>query len=183
MCGPTGVGVLYGKYELLEKLPPFIAGGDTVREVTYDKCEFLAPPEKYEGGLQNYAGQIGAGVAADYLMKIGLDEIRKHEYELNKYISKELDGIKGLKIIGPPDVKDRGGIISFTVKGINPHDIAMIFDEVGNIMLRSGKHCAHPWLSAHGIEGTVRASLYLYNTMAEGKIFIEKLQEIIQSFS
>ncbi|UCH90205.1 MAG: aminotransferase class V-fold PLP-dependent enzyme [Thermoplasmata archaeon] len=183
MCGPTGVGVLYGKYDLLDGLSPFIVGGDTVEKTTYETSLFLKPPSKFEGGLQNYAGLIGSGEAAKYLMDIGLDKIEQHELELNEYVTEQLNEIPEVTIIGPPDPKLRGGITGFTVKDMNPHDIAMILDEVANIMIRSGMHCVHSWFNAKGIEGSVRVAFYLYNTRSEVDIFIEKLREIISTFS
>jgi cysteine desulfurase/selenocysteine lyase len=183
MCGPTGIGVLYGKYHRLEDLSPFIAGGDTVEKTTYDESSFLKPPARFEAGLQNYAGLIGAGAAADYLLNIGLENIQKHEEELNAYVTREFESIPEITIIGPEDPYLRGGITSFTVKDMNPHDIAMILDEVANIMIRSGMHCAHSFFNSRGIEGTARVAFYLYNTKSEIDIFLEKLKEIITTFS
>jgi cysteine desulfurase/selenocysteine lyase len=180
MLGPSGTGVLYGKYHLLEKLNPFIVGGDTVQSSTYDSHVLLKPPEKFEGGLQNYAGAIGLAVAAQYLEKLGRSSIEKHEIELNKIITKELLGMNGVRIIGPPNPESRSGIISFIVDGMNYHDIAIMLDETANVMIRSGQHCVHSWFNAHGIEGTARASLYLYNTKEEAQIFIDNLRKIIE---
>lgn len=179
MLGPSGTGVLYGKYHLLEELEPFIVGGDTVRSSTYDSCEFLEPPERFEGGLQNYAGMIGLAEACKYLERVGLDKIEKHEKMLNEIITEGIAGIKGLSIIGPPSPELRSGIVSFTVDGMNPHDIALLLDELANVMIRSGQHCVHSWFNAHKIEGSARASLYLYNTKEEAKIFINTLKKII----
>lgn len=178
MLGPSGTGVLYGKYHLLEELKPFIVGGDTVKNTTYESYSLLPPPEKFEGGLQNYAGAIGLAAAAKYLDKIEKDKIEKHEIELNKMITSSIENIPDLNIIGPKQPELRGGIISFNIKGINHHDIALMLDEMANIMIRSGQHCVHSWFNAHGIEGSARASLYLYNTKEEAKVFIEKLIEI-----
>jgi cysteine desulfurase/selenocysteine lyase len=180
MLGPSGIGALYGKYELLEKLQPFLVGGDTVQNTTYDTCVFLQPPEKFEAGLQNYAGAIGLAAAADYLDKNGLDECERHETDLNKIITDGISGIKGLSILGPADPKLRGGIISFNIEGMFPHDIAIMLDDVANIMIRSGAHCVHSWFNAHVMRGSARASLYLYNTKDEAAAFVEKLKEIAQ---
>ncbi len=182
MCGPSGMGVLYGKYEVLEKFPPFIAGGDTVEKTTYEGSKFLNPPDRFEGGLQDYAGIIGAGVAAKYIMEIGLDNIKAHESELNRYITSELSSYPELAVIGPKDAGLRGGIFGFNIKGLEPHDIAMILDESANVMIRSGMHCVHSWFFSRGIKGSARASLYLYNTMEEAKVFVDNVKEIISKF-
>jgi len=179
MLGPSGIGVLYGKKDLLKRLNPFIVGGDTVANSTYETCEMLEAPEKFEAGLQNYAGAIGLAAAMKYLEKVGMRDIEKHEERLNEIITDGISGIKGLKIIGPQSPKLRGGIISFVVEGINPHDIAMMLDSTAGIAIRSGAHCVHSWFNANNLpRGSARASLYLYNTEEEAKIFIDKLQEI-----
>ncbi|MCX6821498.1 MAG: aminotransferase class V-fold PLP-dependent enzyme, partial [Candidatus Aenigmarchaeota archaeon] len=178
MLGPSGTGALYGKQHLLEELNPFMVGGDTVQKSTYDSCIFLKPPEKFEAGLQNYAGIVGFAAAAEYLDKIGKENIQKHEIELNRIITQAIENIDGLSIIGPSSPELRGGIISFNIEGINHHDIAMMLDERANIMIRSGQHCVHSWFNAHGIDGSARVSLYLYNTKEEAKVFIDNLKEI-----
>jgi cysteine desulfurase/selenocysteine lyase len=180
MLGPSGTGVLYGKYDLLKELNPFIVGGDTVQSSTYDSCVFLNPPEKFEAGLQNYAGSIGLAAAAKYLMDVGKENIQKHEKELNKFITEELNKIDGISIIGPESSDLRGGIISFNIEGLKYHDIALMLNERANIMVRSGQHCVHSWFNAHKISGSVRASLYLYNTMEEAHAFIDNIKEIIK---
>jgi cysteine desulfurase/selenocysteine lyase len=178
MLGPSGTGALYGKQHLLEELNPFMVGGDTVQKSTYNSCIFLKPPEKFEAGLQNYAGIVGFAAAAEYLDKIGKENVQKHEIELNKIITQAIENIDGLSIIGPSSPELRGGIISFNIEGINHHDIAMMLDERANIMIRSGQHCVHSWFNAHGIDGSARVSLYLYNTKEEAKVFIDNLKEI-----
>ena len=180
MMGPSGIGVLYGKYSLLEKLQPFMIGGDTVKDTTYDTCVMMNPPEKFEAGLQDYAGAMGMAAAAEYLGKIGHANVETHEMKLNEIITEGIKDIKGLGIIGPADPKLRGGIVSFNIKGMFPHDIAIMLDDVANIMIRSGAHCVHSWFNAHAIRGSARASLYLYNTKEEAELFIEKLKEIAQ---
>jgi cysteine desulfurase/selenocysteine lyase len=178
MLGPSGTGVLYGKQHLLEELNSFLVGGDTVQNSTYDSCVFLKPPEKFEAGLQNYAGTVGFAAAAEYLDKIGKENVQRHEIELNKIITQDIKEIEGSSIIGPPSPELRGGIISFNIEGINHHDIAMMLDERANIMIRSGQHCVHSWFNAHGINGSARVSLYIYNTKEEAKVFIDNLKEI-----
>jgi cysteine desulfurase/selenocysteine lyase len=177
MLGPSGIGVLYGKYELFEKMEPFMIGGDTVQNSTYESYTLLKPPEKFEAGLQNYAGSIGLAEAARYIEKVGKEKIEKHEHDLNKFISERLMQMEGASIIGPKQVEQRGGIISFNIEGLNFHDIAIMLDEK-NIMVRSGQHCVHSWFNAHKIPGCVRASLYLYNTQEEAEKFLDAMTEI-----
>lgn len=186
MLGPTGMGVLYGKHHLLEELAPFIVGGDTVIDTTYDGAKFLPPPEKFEAGLQNYAGIIGSGAAVDYLNNVGLANIEKHEEKLNRIITEGIKDIPGLKIIGPQQPQLRGGIISFTVdfqKGGDAHDIAIILDETENIAVRSGAFCVHSWFNYRKCEAAVRASLYLYNTEDEAKKFVDVLGKTVGLFN
>jgi cysteine desulfurase/selenocysteine lyase len=177
MLGPAGTGALYGKYELLDEMGPFMVGGDTVQNSTYNSYTLLKPPEKFEAGLQNYAGSIGLGEAARYLERVGKEKIEKHENELNRLISDRLLEMDGVSIIGPKQVELRGGIVSFNVSGLNHHDIAIMLDE-HNIMVRSGQHCMHSWFNAHKIQGSVRASLYLYNTKEEVEKFLNALEKI-----
>lgn len=179
MMGPSGIGVFYGKYDLLDKMEPFLTGGDTVQNSTYDSCIMLKPPEKYEAGLQNYASAIGLAAAADYLENVGLDNVGKHEKELNSIITEGIKDIKGLSILGPADPAMRSGIISFNIESMHPHDIAMMMDDIANIMMRSGAHCVHSWFNNNAMKnGSARASLYLYNTKDEAETFIEKLKEV-----
>ena len=183
MLGPSGMGVLYGKYNLLEKLEPFMVGGDTVSSSTYTSNEFLPPPEKFEAGLQDYAGIIGLGEAIKYLNKIGFSEIEKREHRLNAYISQELLKIPNLKIIGPQDSHLRGGIISFYIEGVDHHQIALILSQSANIMVRSGQHCVHSWFNDRKIKGSVRVSLYFYNTLEEAEMFVKSLKKVLQVLS
>ncbi len=186
MVGPTGMGVLYGKHHLLEELAPFIVGGDTVSDTTYESAKFLPPPEKFEAGLQNYAGIIGCGAAVDYLNNVGISNIEEHEKRLNTIITNGIKDMPGLKIIGPQEPYLRGGIISFTVemlKGGDAHDIALVLDETENIEVRSGAFCVHSWFNYRKCEAAVRASLYLYNTGEEARKFIDVLGKTISLFN
>lgn len=183
MCGPTGMGILYSKEEWLEQLKPLTTGGGAVEMVEYEKVKFLKAPEKFEAGLQNYAGIIGTGSAIDYLEKIGMDNIERHEIKLNRIITKEMESIQRVKLLGPKEPMLRGGNISFNVDGMNAHDVAMLFDGLSNVMLRSGMQCVHAWFDAHNIKGSVRASVYIYNTEEECKIFIDTLKKIAENFS
>lgn len=183
MCGPSGIGVLYGKKDELRKLEPFITGGDTVSDTHYDSYTLLEPPQRFEAGLQDYAGVIGAGAAADYIAMVGPDEIERHVTTLNKAMTEQLADVENLTLIGPREPKLRRGIFSFNVKGMNPHDVAMVLDEIANIMIRSGRHCVHSWFNAHGLEGSARASLYFYNTLEEVKVFTDTLAQVIKDLA
>lgn len=182
MLGPSGMGILYGKFALLEKLSPFMVGGDTVESSTYDGHIMLPPPEKFEAGLQNYAGIIGLGEAVKYLERVGFEAIRAQERLLNEFITAELLKIPKLHIIGPAPAADRGGIISFYIDDVDSHQIALILNQTYNISIRSGQHCVHSWFSAHNIQSSARASLYFYNTMEEAKIFVEGVRKIAELF-
>jgi cysteine desulfurase/selenocysteine lyase len=178
MLGPSGTGVLYGKYHLLEALEPFLVGGDTVSSSTYTSCEFLPPPEKFEAGLQDYAGILGLEAAVRYLQGVGFDAIQKQELLLNQCITAGIQDIPGLKLIGPADPKLRGGIVSFYIEGIDVHRIALMLDQMAAVMVRSGQHCVHSWFNAHHIQGSVRASVYFYNTQEEADLFVSSLKKV-----
>lgn len=180
LSGPSGMGVLYGKYELLERLNGFMVGGDTVEFTTYETHKLLPPPEKFEAGLQDYAGMLGTGAAVSYLEKIGLDAIHEHEVSLNKLLTHELAEIPGLHIIGPAAAEDRGGVFSFYVDGVDSHQISLMMSDMHNIMIRSGRHCVHSWFEARQIQSSARASVYYYNTEEEVRFFTESLKKILQ---
>jgi cysteine desulfurase/selenocysteine lyase len=182
MCGPTGVGLLWGKAEFLDAMDPHNPGGSTVAETTYEGSVFLKAPRKFEGGLQDYAGIIGSAAALRYLDAVGMEAISSHVRALNRRITAGLEGLPGLQVLGPADADERGSIYSFTVDGFDVHDIALMLDEAANIAIRSGNHCVHSWLRAHGLKGTARASLYLYNTPSECDLFVETLRSIVQQF-
>ncbi len=175
MLAPSGTGVLYGKYSHLEKMQPFLVGGDTVVSSTYDSCEFLPPPEKFEAGLQDYAGIIGLGAAVNYLQQVGMDAIEKHETALNQYLSDALKNVPGLSILGPADARQRGGIVSFVIQGVDHHRVALMLDQMAGIAVRSGQHCVHSWFNSRGIPGSVRASVYFYNTLEEARLLVDCL--------
>ncbi|WP_455463552.1 aminotransferase class V-fold PLP-dependent enzyme [Candidatus Hodarchaeum mangrovi] len=185
--GPTGVGILYGKYDLLEQLEPLILGGETVSDVKAlnsgkVNIELLNPPSKFEAGLQDYAGAIGSGAAIDYLNSVGMENIAEYEVHLANKMLTGLEETLGKKIqvLGPKDPKHRAALAAIDLKGINPHEVAILMDEMNNIFLRSGYHCAHYWHHTINLnEGTLRPSWYLYNTVEEIEIFIETLEEII----
>ena len=182
MLGPTGVGILYGKYELLQKLSPLNLGGDTVSDSTYLSFSLLPPPAKFEAGLQDYAGIIGAGAAIDYLNSVGIENIKAHEIRLNKIITEGIKDFPGIRIIGPSDPVLRGGIVNFTFDTLGAQDLAMILDETANIMVRAGRHCVHSWYHSRRIKESVRASLYIYNTAWEAEFFVHHLLTILKKF-
>ncbi len=178
MLGPTGTGILYGKKSLLEDLNPFLLGGDTVSATTYTSFELLPVPERFEAGLQDYAGIIGLGRAMEYLQAIGWGKIQHHEYALNKLITEGIAQLPGITILGPQDPSDRGGIISFTLKGMDHHQVAVMLEQMGNILVRAGQHCVHSWFAARGIPGSVRVSLAFYNTPEEAEQFMQTMKKI-----
>ncbi|MFA6301114.1 MAG: cysteine desulfurase [Candidatus Paceibacterota bacterium] len=178
MLGPTGTGVFYGKKELLEKLAPFLVGGDTVEFSTYDDYKMLPLPEKFEAGLQDYAGIIGLGEAVKYLSQFDWADITEHELKLNTYITEELKKIPQIKIIGPEDPKLRSGIIDFYIEEMDMHKFAIMLDEMANISIRSGRHCVHSWFDSKKIYNSARISLYLHNTMTEAEALITNINKI-----
>ncbi len=182
MCGPNGLGVLYGKEELLEKLKPFLSGAGANTNISYQSSDFQGPPAKFEAGNLNCASIIGAGVAVDYLQSIGQDNIRNHECMLNKLMTEELDELNNLSILGPADPNLRGGVLNFFVKDVNPHDIAISIEELGNILVRSGTLCAHSWFKEHLKDGVLSISFYIYNTPDEVDIFMECLKKLLKEF-
>lgn len=177
MLGPTGTGVLYGTQDALAHLTPLVSGGGTVTSSTYDSFTEEKVPERFEAGLQDYAGIIGLGVACDYLKKIGLSAIEKHEQKLNRIVSEQLLKETWIEIIGPQDYRKRSGIISFNIKGLDPLNVARLLS-TQNIAVRGGMHCVHSWFNARKLRGSVRASFYLYNTEAEAHAFVKAVQEI-----
>ena len=182
MCGPSGVGLFYSRSEISDRIAPLMYGGHGVADVNYASFKLLPAPERFETGLQNYSGIVGMEAAVDYLKAIGLDEIRSHEIALNKRMTKALLDVPGISIIKPSDPNLRGGIFSFNIQGLSPHDVAMILDNSKNVMMRSGMHCCHTYFHSRGIEGCARASLYLYNTKEEVDIFTKAIEELSTRF-
>jgi cysteine desulfurase/selenocysteine lyase len=181
MCGPTGVGVLYGKKELLEKLDPFIYGGKMIEEVSLDKSTFTETPFKFEGGTPNISGVIGLGKAIDYLESVGMDDVEKHEKELIEYALNKINKINKIKIIGPDTAKDRGAILSFVIEGMHSHDVSELLNRDG-IAIRGGHHCCMPLHKELGLTGTSRVSFYIYNTKEDVDTLIESLQKAMKVF-
>ena len=166
MLGPTGVGALWGRPELLEALPPFLTGGSMIEVVTMEDTTFAAPPQRFEAGTMMTSQVVGLGAAVKYLSNIGMDAVAAHEHELTAAALEALKSIDGVTIIGPDTAEDRGAAISFQVDGIHPHDLGQVLDDRG-VCIRVGHHCAWPVHRAMGVQSTARASFYLYNTLDE----------------
>lgn len=181
MCGPTGIGVLWGRRQLLDEMEPFLGGGEMISKVEYRKSTWNAVPWKFEAGTPSIAQAIGLGAAVDYLQSIGPKAIHEHEADLVKYAWKRLhEELKGIQVFGPPPW-ERGGIIAFTLDHIHPHDIATVLDQEG-IAIRAGHHCVMPWHNKMGLSATARASFYLYNTHEEIDRLIEALKKCERLF-
>ncbi len=180
MCGPTGIGILYGKEEWLRKLPPYQGGGEMITEVTFEKSTYADLPHKFEAGTPNICGGIAFGAALDYLNSLGFEAIAQYEDELLKYATDQLLNIEGLKIYGT--AKEKTSVISFNVEGIHPYDIGTILDKLG-IAVRTGHHCAQPVMDFFEIPGTVRASFSFYNTKEEVDLLVESVKRAVQMLS
>jgi len=174
MCGPTGVGMLYGKEKWLKKLPPYQGGGEMIAEVTFEKTTYADLPHKFEAGTPNICGGIAFGAAIDYMNSIGFDKIAPYEHELLEYATQKLLEIEGLKIYGTS--KHKTSVISFNLKGIHPYDVGTILDKMG-IAVRTGHHCAQPIMDYFKIPGTVRASFSFYNTKQEINLLVEGVRK------
>ena len=179
--GPTGIGVLWGKFDLLEKLEPSLFGGSMVDSVTMESATWAATPRKFEAGVPNMAQAVGLSAAIDYLNQIGMHNIAQHEQDLTSYLLKGIVGISGVKVIGPVDMKDRGGVVSFTVEGVHPHDVGQVLDQYG-IAVRTGHHCAWPLMRKLNLVGTTRASLYLYNSKSDVDSLLESIEKVKSYF-
>ena len=180
LFGPTGIGVVYGRTELLEAMPPYQTGGEMILSVTFEETLYNVLPHKFEAGTPNIAGSIGLGAAIDYIDALGMDRINAYEKELLDYGSDALSRIEGLKIIGT--AKEKAGILSFTLGNVHPHDIGTILDSQG-IAIRTGHHCAQPVMDRFGIPATARASLAFYNTKAEIDTLVEGIDRVLEVFS
>jgi len=181
MCGPTGMGVLYGKRDLLEAMPPFMGGGDMIREVTLSGSKWNSVPYKFEAGTPAIAEAIGLGAAVDYLQEVGMAWVHAHEREITHYAYDRMAKVEGLRILGPgPEA--RGGLIAFTLEGVHPHDISAILDRSG-VAVRAGHHCAQPLHDRLGVHASARASFYLYNTLAEVDVLVDALHKAEEIFT
>ncbi|HAY77284.1 MAG TPA: cysteine desulfurase CsdA [Gemmatimonadetes bacterium] len=181
MCGPTGVGVLWGRLELLEAMSPFQGGGEMIQIVGRDQSSWAAVPHKFEAGTPNIAGAIGLGAAVDYLSKIGTKAISMHENEIMAYAMEQLSLIPGLRIFGPSSLEDRSAVISFTMGDAHPHDISTILDTEG-VAIRAGHHCAQLVMKHFGVPATARASFYLYSTREDVDRLVKGLDQVAAIF-
>jgi cysteine desulfurase/selenocysteine lyase len=186
LCGPTGIGVLWGRRELLETLPPFLGGGEMIETVAMERSTYAPPPHKFEAGTMPIAEAAGLSAAIDYLHDIGLEEIHAYEHELLAYALERLREVEGLRLLGPAEAADRGGALSFTLDGldgreIHPHDVSQVLDAHG-VAVRAGHHCARPLHRRFGLTASTRASLYFYNTRAEVDALAEGLRQTQKFF-
>ena len=179
MYGPTGIGVLYGKEEWFDRMPPYQGGGEMIETVSFDKVTFEKPPLKFEAGTPDYVATHGLATAVDYLLDLGMDNIQKHEAMLTKYAMEQLSTIKDIRFIGTPRQKD--AVVSFLVGDIHPFDLGTLLDRLG-IALRTGHHCAQPLMQRLGIQGTVRASFGLYNTKEEIDVLVKVIERVAAMF-
>ena len=181
MCGPSGIGVLYGKRELLEAMPPFLGGGEMIRQVKLTGSTWNDLPHKFEAGTPAIAEAIALGAAVDYLSNLGMDNVAAHERALVRYAYERMQDVEGLRILGP-DPEHRGGVIAFTLGDVHPHDIAAILDAEG-IAIRAGHHCAQPVHDRYGIPASARASFYVYNTEEEVDALVTALHKVVETFA
>jgi cysteine desulfurase/selenocysteine lyase len=173
--GPTGIGVLHGRRELLEEMPPFIGGGHMISKVELESSTWDEIPAKFEAGTSAIAEGVGLGAAVDYLSAVGMDRIREHEKDLTAYALQRLPEVEGLRTFGPPDPEGRGGVVSFVIEGIHPHDIAELCDREA-VAIRAGHHCAQPLMRKLGVGATARASFQAYNARADVDQLVEALK-------
>jgi len=183
ICGPTGVGVLYGRQELLDAMPPYQGGGEMILTVEYQKTEYKKAPHRFEAGTPDISGPIGLHAAMDYLDAIGRDKIFEHDQELAHYAYSKLAALENVRLFGPKgDSKQRAGLVSFLLKEVHAHDVVTLADQAG-VALRGGHHCTQPLMHRLGVESTARASFYFYNTKSEVDCFVEVVKEIQKFFA
>ncbi len=181
MMGPTGIGVLWGKKEILDAMPPYQYGGDMISEVHVQNSHWKESPHKFEAGTPHIAGVIGLGAAVDYLNSIGMEKVREHEIDITAYALSQVSRIKKIHILGPKSAQDKGGVVAFTMEGVHPHDIAQILDE-DNICIRVGFHCAQPLHEYAGCGPTARASFYVYTTKEDIDMLVSALEKVQKIF-
>jgi cysteine desulfurase/selenocysteine lyase len=181
MCGPTGIGVLWGRQDLLESLPPFLGGGEMIEMVTMASSTYAALPHKFEAGTPPIAQAVGLGAAVDYLSGLGMDRVAAHEHAITSYALERLQAVEGLRVIGPATPESRGAAISFALDGIHPHDVGQVLDELG-IAVRVGHHCARPVCARFGVPATTRASFYIYSTLAEVDALVDGVEHVKRFF-
>ncbi|MEM3546869.1 MAG: cysteine desulfurase [Candidatus Bathyarchaeia archaeon] len=178
MLGPTGIGILYVNSDTSNILQPAFGGGEMIRKVELEKAEWNDVPWRFEPGTPNVAGAVGLAAAVEYLAKIGMDNVRKHEIQLNHLVLRKLNDLEAVTVYGPKKAEDRGGLVAFNIKNMDSHDVALLLDELENIAVRSGLHCAAPLHKRLGLKSTVRASFYIYNTVEEIDIFCNTMEKI-----
>ena len=181
MCGPSGIGVLWGRRELLERMSPFNLGGEMIRSVSIERTTWNELPHKFEAGTPPIAEAYGLGVAVDYLTEIGLEAVERHEHEMTAYALERIAEVPGVTIVGPP-LERRGGLVSFTVEGVHPHDVAQVLDWEG-VAVRAGHHCTEPAMRRLGIQATTRASFYLYTVPEEIDRLVDGLHRVREVFA
>ena len=181
MLGPTGMGALWARYEILDAMDPFMGGGDMILTVTMEHSTWADVPAKFEAGTPNIGGAVGFGAAVDYLAALGMDAVRAHEIELTDYALRRLGDVPGVSIFGPPSAQDRGGVISFELEDVHPHDVGQVLDTHG-VAVRTGHHCAQPVMAALSVPATARASFYIYNTTDEVDRLAVALEEVARFF-
>jgi cysteine desulfurase/selenocysteine lyase len=181
MVGPTGIGVLWGRYDLLAALPPFLGGGNMIETVTMARSTYAAPPARFEAGTPPIVQAVGLGAAVDYLEALGMDAVAAHEQQITGYALDQLAGVRGLRVLGPTDMLQRGGAISFDLAGVHPHDVAQVLDSRG-VAVRAGHHCAKPAHQRFGVQSSTRASFYLYTSEGEIDALVEALDAATSYF-
>jgi cysteine desulfurase/selenocysteine lyase len=181
MLGPTGTGVLWARHEVLESMEPMFGGGDMILTVTLEESTWTEIPYRFEAGTPNIEGVIALGKAVDYLTALGMEQVRAHEVELLDYSLRRLGDLPGVTLFGPPDARQRGGVVSFDLEGVHPHDVGQVLDSHG-VAVRTGHHCAQPVMAALDVPATARASFYIYNTTAEVDALAEAISETARFF-
>ncbi len=182
MCGPTGIGVLWGREEILEAMPPFMGGGDMIRRVTLERSTWADLPHKFEAGTPAIAEAIGLGAAVDFLSSLGMANVRQHEIEITAYALEALSEVPRLRLFGPRNPHHKGGVMAFTLGAVHAHDVAAVLDREG-IAVRAGHHCAQPLMQRYGVVATTRASFYLYTTFEEVDCLVEALHKVEEVFA
>ncbi|MEE8422316.1 MAG: cysteine desulfurase [Dehalococcoidia bacterium] len=181
MLGPTGVGVLWGRMAVLEQMQPFLGGGEMILTVTLEESTWNEIPARFEAGTPNIAGVVGFGAAIDYLNRLGMERVRAHEVELVDYAMRRIGDIPGITVFGPPDPRQRGGVVSFDLEGVHPHDVGQVLDSRG-VAVRTGHHCAQPVMAKLNVPATARASFYIYNTIEEVDALVDAINEASRFF-
>jgi cysteine desulfurase / selenocysteine lyase len=182
MLGPTGIGALWGRFELLERMPPFLGGGSMIETVTMERTTFAPPPARFEAGTPPIAEAVGLGAAVDYLSALDMRAVHQHEQEITGYALKTLADIPGVRIFGPATPEGRGGTVSFALEGVHPHDVGQVLDDLG-VEVRVGHHCARPVCARFGVAAMTRASFYLYTTTEEVDALARGVDQVRRMFA